>query len=129
MRLQVPVVISLVFLAAVSPQVLASGERSGTGLLQQRQSLERFGGKPSRSVPALSIDSDKYALGSRVYSRQITGPVNTRVAKPQLTRLQALEVRLPKQQIRKANLELLAGRLTDVELDALEYFLKIRYRI
>ncbi|MGH8245265.1 MAG: hypothetical protein ACREUU_02405 [Gammaproteobacteria bacterium] len=76
-------------------------------------------------VKAAKVDRDKFDLGQKVFNGK-TAPA-TGDASAQRTRLAALQTQLPEKVAKKKDLTALAGKLTDSQLDALEYFVKERY--
>jgi len=74
---------------------------------------------------AAKVDRDKYDLGQKVYNGK-TAPA-TADASAQRTRLAALQTQLPEKVAKKKDLTTLAGKLTEAQLDALEYYIKERY--
>jgi hypothetical protein len=84
--------------------------------------------RPPASTP--SIDSDKYNLGKQIYSGKATlGAANADVAAQQSPRLKELQDKLPRSAQRTANLPDLAGKLSTAQMQALEYYLEVRYKI
>jgi hypothetical protein len=80
---------------------------------------------PARLGSAAKMDRDKFDLGQKVFNGK-TAPVQAEAA-PQRTRLQALQADLPEKVAAKKDVTALAGKLTDQQLEALEYFIKQRY--
>jgi hypothetical protein len=80
---------------------------------------------PAKLGSAAKVDRDKFDLGQKVFNGK-TAPVQAE-AVPQRTRLQALQADLPEKVAAKKDLTALAGKLTDQQLEALEYFIKQRY--
>lgn len=74
---------------------------------------------------AAKVDRDKFDLGQKVYNGK-TAPASGD-ASAQRTRLAALQTQLPEKVAKKKDLTALAGKLTDSQLDALEYYIKGRY--
>ncbi len=85
-----------------------------------------YRGAPVQGAGAL--DTPKYELGKRLFAGEVTGTAAAADAR-QLERLQQLQGRLPLAVRKRANLGALAGRLATEQLEALEYFLKVRYRV
>src|SRR6058998_2629059 len=74
---------------------------------------------------ATKVDRDKFDLGQKVFNGktvQASGDANA-----QRTRLASLQTQLPEKVAKKKDLTALAGKLTDSQLDALEYYVKERY--
>ena len=74
---------------------------------------------------AQTVDRDKFDLGQKVFNGK-TAPVQGDPT-GQRTRLAALQAQLPEKVAKKKDLTQLAGKITDQQLDALEYFIKERY--
>jgi hypothetical protein len=86
-----------------------------------------YRGAPPR--PATTLDVDKYEAGKRLFTG-VTAPKEaaTSRARQQASRLAALQARLPRA-ARGTDLNQLAGRLDPEQMEALEYFLKVRYKV
>jgi len=80
---------------------------------------------PKPPAKAGKVDRDKFDLGQKVFNGK-TAPA-TGDASAQRTRLAALQTQLPEKVAKKKDLTALAGKLTDSQLDALEYYVKERY--
>ena len=80
---------------------------------------------PSAPAKAAKVDRAKFDLGQKVYNGKTATAQGDAAA--QRARLQALQARLPEKVAKKKDLTELAGKLTDEQLDALEYFVKERY--
>jgi len=74
---------------------------------------------------AAKVDRDKFDLGQKVFNGK-TAP-SSGDASAQRTRLAALQTQLPEKVAKKKDLTALAGKLTDSQLDSLEYYIKERY--
>ncbi len=75
-------------------------------------------------------DKEKFHLGKSIYNIEIEISKDaTNKSETQLTRLEFLQNSLPNPEKKRVNLPKLAGKLTDNQLDALEYFLSIRFNI
>ncbi|AYV54732.1 hypothetical protein [Leptospira kmetyi] len=76
-------------------------------------------------------DREKYHLGKSVYNREIEIPAGADPSKtqPQKIRLEYLQGSLPNSEKQRVNLEELAGKLTPEQLDALEYFVSVRFNV
>lgn len=74
--------------------------------------------KSKAGVRAKGLDNSKYALGKQIYSGRLPVPdrANAKLAKSQAPRLQAAA----------PNLSGLAGKLTEDQLSALEYYVANR---
>lgn len=77
------------------------------------------------SAKAAKVDRDRFDLGQKVFNGK-AAPANGD-ANAQRTRLAALQTQLPEKVARKKDLTALAGKLSDSQLDALEYYVKERY--
>jgi len=81
----------------------------------------------------VAIDPERYGLGRTLVLRTgvvrlPTAPDET-VKAPQAEKLRAVEARLPAEVRGKAKLGTLAGRLTTAELDAVIYYLSVRFPV
>jgi|SRR4030095_1418941 hypothetical protein len=81
--------------------------------------------KPPLRVKGAQVDRDRYDLGQKVYNEK-TAPGQGDAAS-QRTRLQALQAQLPESIAKKKNLTSMAGKLTEQQLSALEYYVQQRY--
>lgn len=85
--------------------------------------------RPSR--PALqSVDAELYEVGKNIFAGKTklneAAPAKQAEQKGRLTELQS---KLPTSALKSANLTDMAGKLTAEQLDALEYYVKTRYKI
>jgi hypothetical protein len=87
-----------------------------------------FGGGISQ-IPQ-GQDREKYHLGKAVYNKELEFPatVNDKEV-DQLDRLEFLQGSLPNTEKKRVNLLDLAGKLTKEQIDALEYFISIRFNV
>lgn len=87
--------------------------------------------RPKTAPPARgSVDAQRYLSGKEIYTGKQVLPTPDRTTEAdQKGRLQALAQRLPKQAKPETPLESLAGRLTEEQLDALQYYLSIRFKL
>ena len=84
--------------------------------------------RPSRALGA--IDSAKYHRGKQIFTSQVRHDKGSPPpALQQEGRLAELQALLPQQVQGSVNLLQLAGKLSADHLEALEYYLSIRYRI
>ncbi len=113
-RCRSPYAVPLAFALVVLAHPLAA-HASGT-----------YRGAPVQS--AGSLDAQKYDLGKRVFAGEVAGSATAANPK-QAERLQRLQSRLPVAVRKRTDLAALAGRLSPEQMDALEYFLKVRYRV
>jgi hypothetical protein len=74
---------------------------------------------------AAKVDRDKFDLGQKVFNGKTA--LSSGDASAQRTRLASLQTQLPEKVAKKKDLTTLAGKLTDSQLDALEYYVKERY--
>ena len=79
-----------------------------------------------RNEAKTTVDRDKYALGQQVFTGQanLTAQSDMAVQKPRLEKCQAS---LPQSAAKSKSLTALAGKLSDEQLVALEYYLSHRY--
>lgn len=85
-----------------------------------------YRGAPVQGAGAL--DTQKYELGKRLFAGEVVGTAAAADAR-QLERLQQLQSRLPLAVRKRTDLGALGGRLATEQLEALQYFLKVRYRV
>lgn len=83
---------------------------------------------PPARPPIATIDVDKYHLGKQIFTGS-PPPATGSADGASSERLSALQAKLPPQAKRSANLESLAGKLDNDQLEALEYYLAVRYKI
>lgn len=95
------------------------------GLIASGSYISRLPQPPAQGAKGAKVDKAKYDLGQKVFNGK-TAPGEGN-ATAQRTRLEALERQLPSSVAAKKDLSALAGKLTDEQLDALEYFVKERY--
>jgi hypothetical protein len=87
-----------------------------------------FGGGVGQITQA--NDREKFHLGKAVYNMEIELPEkNTALETFQSERLEYLQGSLPNPEKKRINLPELAGRLTSIQLEALEYFISIRFNV
>ena len=103
--------------AAATTPALASGSYSGRPPQPPAKSGDGM---------AMKMDQEKYGLGQKVYEGSVmtAGGGN---ADAQMTRLKAAQMKLPADAMKMKNLPSLAGKLSDAQLDALEYFVAQRF--
>ncbi|TGM32278.1 hypothetical protein [Leptospira biflexa] len=94
--------------------VLASGGISGGGIANIPQGQDR----------------EKYHLGKAIFNQEIVleKQSNTNI-NDQDERLEYLQGSLPNTEKRRVNLPDLSGKLTEEQLQALEYFIQVRFNI
>jgi hypothetical protein len=98
------------------------------GSLASGSYTSRLPQPPSKEGKGTKVDRAKYDLGQRVFNAK-TVMASQGDAAAQQPRLQALQRQLPERVARKKDLTALAGKLTEEQLDALEYFVRERYPI
>lgn len=104
-------VVALVLMSLIAGVGLASGS---------------YTGKPPRPG---NIDHPSYHLGKQIFSGKLK--LSDSVSADQTAQqafLERLEQRLPEKERTKAQLRRFAGKLNDEQLQALEYYLSVRYR-
>ena len=82
---------------------------------------------PSRPLIA-TIDVERYHRGKQIFTGEAPSE-SAGSASDHQTRLAALQQKLPPQVQRSVDLQKFAGKLHDDQLDALEYYLSVRYKI
>lgn len=91
----------------------------------------RYSGRPPQP-PAKSgdsmmkLDRDKYALGQKVYEGSVM-TTNSGEADAQMGRLKAVQMKLPAETAQMKDLVGLAGKLSETQLEALEYYVEQRF--
>lgn len=105
----------LIFGFLTGGELLSSGGYSGGGF----------------NVPQAGKDREAYLLGKSIFTKELELPkeVDEATKEKQHDDLLSLQAALPASEQRRNNLTEFAGRLTDEQLKALEYFLKIRFNI
>ena len=86
-----------------------------------------YTGSPPR--PPGTKDKAKYELGKHVFMGDIQFASNSGAQGSQATMLAGYQGRLPRSARGKADLPAMAGKLSNAQLEALGYFLGVRYRI
>lgn len=91
----------------------------------------RHSGLPQAGLSAMDegLEVEKFELGRRLYAGMLRLPESdSKATSDQADRLQGIIKRLPTTQSKSADrLAQLAGRLTDLQLQALEYFVEERF--
>ncbi|MCT8335127.1 hypothetical protein NUH30_15715 [Leptospira sp. 85282-16] len=88
-----------------------------------------IGGGGIANIPQ-GQDREKYHLGKAVYNQDITLEKQTNIKQlDQEERLEYLQGSLPNTEKRRVNLPELAGKLTEEQILALEYFVQIRFNV
>jgi hypothetical protein len=87
-----------------------------------------YPGRPPQ--PPTAVDTAKYHLGKQIFTGAARlGDNGPAAVSQQEARLKALQTALPRAAQASANLPALAGKLSADRLEALEYYLAIRYKI
>ncbi|MCG6153447.1 hypothetical protein [Leptospira bandrabouensis] len=88
-----------------------------------------IGGGGIANIPQ-GQDREKYHLGKAVYNQDITLEKQTNIKQiDQEERLEYLQGSLPNTEKRRVNLPDFAGKLTEEQLQALEYFIQVRFNV
>ena len=95
------------------------------GLVGEAHSSGTYAGRPPR--PPASIDRASYELGKKVFAGEFVAEAGDREAQTAL--LVALQDKLPSRARTRADLPTYAGRLNSEQIEALQYFLKKRYKV
>lgn len=75
-------------------------------------------------------DRERFHLGKAVYNQEIELPsIDTSREVSQSERLEYLQGSLPNSEKKRVTLPGLAGKLTDAQMDALEYFISVRFNV
>jgi hypothetical protein len=114
-RIWKELVSALVVVLVVYNPILASGGFSGGGVQQIPQGQNR----------------EKFHLGKSVYNQEISIPstVDKKLEESQSERLEYLQGALPNADKKRVYLPDLAGKLTPEQIDALEYFVSVRFNV
>ena len=81
--------------------------------------------KPPTKAQAGKVDRDKFDLGQKVFNQKAAPGQGDAAA--QRSRLQAVQSQLPAKVAKKKDLTALAGKLSEQQLEALEYYVLQRY--
>ncbi|MCW7493339.1 hypothetical protein ND861_11895 [Leptospira sp. 2 VSF19] len=88
-----------------------------------------IGGGGIANIPQ-GQDREKYHLGKAVYNQDITLEKQSNVKSiDQEERLEYLQGSLPNTEKRRVNLPDFAGKLSEEQLQALEYFIQVRFNV
>jgi hypothetical protein len=109
------VIFSALLGASFVAPALASGSYSG-----------RPPQPPAKMGDSMKMDRDKYALGKNVYEGSAMTPAGGS-AEAQMPRLKAAQMQLPADAMKMKDLPALAGKLSPVQLAALEYYVAQRF--
>jgi len=117
MSRRLPALRRLLVLLTATLLVAASAHASGS-----------YSGSGAR--PPAGIDADRYALGKDLFhGRQELPEADPATRDPQREVLVSVQEKLPERARTSAELSPMAGRLTRAQLDALLYFVEIRYGV
>jgi len=88
-----------------------------------------FGGGGVGQIPQ-GQDREKFHLGKSIYNLEIElGTLDKTKESAQAERLDYLQGSLPNTEKRRVNLPELAGKLTNEQIEALEYFVSVRFNV
>jgi hypothetical protein len=86
--------------------------------------------RPPQPPAGIVENSRMYELGKAIFSGKATlNDSSSTDARPQRARLSDLQQKLPPSLKKTVDLPGMAGKLSPVQLEALEYFLKVRHKI
>jgi hypothetical protein len=92
--------------------------------------VEASGSYPGPGIrPAVRVNTPKYELGKAVFNGKATMAAGAGNAEVQGEKLKAWQQALPVAAAKTVNLPALAGKLTTEQIEALQYFLEIRYNL
>ena len=75
-------------------------------------------------------DREKFHLGKAIYNQEVElTALDTSREVAQAERLEYLQGSLPNPEKRRVTLPSLAGKLTDSQIEALEYFISVRFNV
>jgi len=75
-------------------------------------------------------DREKFHLGKAVYNQEIElFPIDVSKEVAQAEKLEYLQGALPNPEKRRVTLPNLAGKLSDLQIEALEYFISVRFNV
>lgn len=83
----------------------------------------------SRPPQPTLIDAERYERGKAVFLGKLNASSAANLREAQLTRLQALQDRLPSKVRRSVDLSRLAGTISTDHVTALEYYLRVRFKV
>jgi len=94
-------------------------------------SLQSSGGMGGGGGPIpQGKDREKFHLGKAIYNQEIeVTPMDPSKEVLQAERLEYLQGSLPNPEKKRVTLPNYAGKLTELQLDALEYFISIRFNV
>lgn len=110
-----PLLVAAALSAAAAAPALASGSYNS------RPPAPR-----SAAIKVPKADRDRFALGQSAFNGRAMA-VNPSAMEAQTPRLAALQAKLPETVAKKKDLSALAGKLSDEQLAALEYYVAERY--
>lgn len=79
--------------------------------------------------PAVRLNTQKYELGKAVFNGKATMTPGAGNAEVQVEKLKTWQAALPVAAAKTVDLPALAGKLTAEQMDALQYFLEVRYNL
>jgi hypothetical protein len=85
--------------------------------------------RPPQPPAGIVENSRMYELGKAIFAGKATLYDSSTDARPQRARLSDLQQKLPPALKKTVDLPGMAGKLSPVQLEALEYFLKVRHKI
>lgn len=92
--------------------------------------LEASGSYPGPAIrPAVRVITAKYELGKAVFNGKATMSAGAGNAEAQGEKLAAWQKALPVAAAKTVNLPAFAGKLTAEQMDALQYFIEVRYNL
>ena len=75
-------------------------------------------------------DREKFHLGKAVYNQEIElSPIDASKEVVQAEKLEYLQGALPNPEKKRVTLPNLAGKLSDLQVEALEYFISVRFNV
>jgi hypothetical protein len=87
-----------------------------------------YSARPIRP-PVSAVDANKYNIGKHIFSGKYDPGKPPGAAAAQTPRLKALQEKLPKSVQKTRDLPALAGKLSNEQMQSLEYYLGVRYKI
>ena len=87
-----------------------------------------YSARPIRP-PVSAVDANKYNIGKHIFSGKYEPGKPPGDAATPTPRLKALQEKLPKSAQKTSDLPALAGKLSNEQMQSLEYYLGVRYKI
>lgn len=107
-------VLAILCFSGFGESLRASGGYGGVGINQDKG----------------AIDKEKYQLGKSIYNGELSLPsVDEGKKFPQYEKLAKIQTKLPRPEQRRTNLMDLAGKLDEVQLEALQHFVAVRFNV